>query len=80
MMASRTYSSPISHKGYDLIPALLALAHWGDMYKPHPKGARLTFVDRNTGKPIQRMRARSADGDALDARELDWRRGPALAD
>lgn len=70
----------LTEKGYDLVPVLLALAHWGDAYRPHPAGSRLTFVERDTGRPIQRMGARSDDGRALHPRELEARRGPALAD
>ena len=70
----------LTDKGYDLVPVLLALAHWGDRHKPHPSGARLTFVERDSGQPIQRMAPHAADGRPLDPRDLDAQRGPALTD
>src|SRR5262245_11102194 len=49
----------LTDKGLDLQPVLLAMVHWGDVHKPNPKGARMLFIERATGKPIARMSARS---------------------
>jgi DNA-binding HxlR family transcriptional regulator len=68
----------LTDKGWDLQPVLLSLTHWGDKYKPHPDGKRLTFVDREFGKPIQRMAVHAADGRLLKPKEIRARLGPAL--
>ena len=70
----------LTDKGYELIPILVAMAHWGDRHKPNPKGARAIFIDRKTGKPIQRMSIRSAAGERLDPKQIGFRRGPGLSD
>jgi DNA-binding HxlR family transcriptional regulator len=70
----------LTQKGLDLQPVLLAMTHWGDAHKPHPKGKRLVFVERATGKPIARMSAMSRDGRPLKPREVRAVAGPALKD
>lgn len=68
----------LTDKGLDLQPALLALTQWGDKYKPHPRGKRLEFVDRTTGRPIAPMAVRASDGKVLKPREIRAKTGPAL--
>ena len=75
---SGRYEYLLTSKGWDLQPVLLSMTHWGDKYKPHPSGKRLTFVDRVNGKPIQRMAVRAADGRLLKPKEIRAKRGPAL--
>jgi DNA-binding HxlR family transcriptional regulator len=70
----------LTEKGLDLQPVLLAMTHWGDVHKPHPKGTRFVFVERATGKPIARMSATSRDGRALQPREIKAVAGPAVKD
>lgn len=66
----------LTNKGLDLQPILLAFTHWGDKYIPHPKGKRLVFVEKATGKPIAPMSAYSKDGRPLKARETGAVPGP----
>ena len=68
----------LTEKGLGLQPVLLSMTHWGDKYKPHPKGARLTFVERQTGEPIRPMSAISQDGRSLTPRDIKAVAGPAL--
>lgn len=68
----------LTDKGLDLQPVLLAMAHWGDVHKPNSRGARFVFVERATGKPIQRMSAMSADGRPLKPREVKGVPGPGI--
>ena len=70
----------LSEKGLDLQTVLLSITHWGDKYKANPKGARLTFVEAQTGEPIAPMAVRAKDGRVLSARDIKARRGPALED
>jgi DNA-binding HxlR family transcriptional regulator len=68
----------VTDKGLDLQPVLLAMTHWGDRYKPNPKGDRVVFVERATGEPIARMGVRSHDGRSLGPREIKAVPGPGL--
>ena len=68
----------LTGKGLDLQPVLLSMTHWGDRYKPDPKGERLVFVERESGEPIRRMSAISHDGRPLGPREIRAVPGPAL--
>lgn len=70
------YEYVLTAKGLDLQPVLLAMTHWGDRYKPHPKGKRVVFVERATGAPIAPMAVRSGDGRVLGAREIRATPGP----
>lgn len=69
----------LTDKGYELVPILLAIAQWGDKHKPNPKGARAIFVDRKTGKRIQRIGIRAADGSKLHPRDITFKRGRGLS-
>lgn len=60
----------LTAKGLDLQPILLSMTHWGDKYKPNPAGIRLTFVDRETGLPIQPMSVISKEGRKLAPRDI----------
>ena len=66
----------LTEAGLDLEPVLLALTHWGDKYRPNPKGARLVFADRETGVPILPIHAVTEDGKALKPGELTAVPGP----
>lgn len=72
------YIYRLTDKGLALQPVLLAMTHWGDEYKAHPKGKRLTFVERNTQLPIRSMSAISQDGRSLEPRDIQAVQGPAL--
>jgi len=68
----------LTDKGLDLQPVMLAMTHWGDKHKPHPKGERLIFVDRATDEPIARMSAMTRDGRALRPRDIKGVPGPGV--
>ena len=70
----------LTAKGLDLQPVLLSMTHWGDRYKPSPKGRRLVFVERASGDPIADMSARSADGRALKPLDIKGVPGPGFDD
>src|SRR5262245_18626881 len=69
----------LTEKGLDLQPVMLAMTHWGDKYKPHPRGDRIVFVERTTNQPIARMSAMSRDGRALKPRDIKGIPGPGVA-
>ena len=66
----------LTEKGLALQPILLSMTHWGDEYMPNPKGKRLTFSDRKTGKPIKTMAVYNAEGKKLKARDVKAKPGP----
>ncbi len=66
----------LTQAGKDLEPVLLAITHWGDKYRPHPKGTRLIFKDKETGVPIQPIHAITEDGKSLKPGELTAEPGP----
>lgn len=68
----------LTEKGLALQPALVAMTQWGDTYLPHPKGKRLTFVDRRDGKPIKPVGIYAADGRRLKPKEIKAKAGPGL--
>lgn len=68
----------LTNKGLALQPVLLSMVHWGDEFKANPKGARLTFVERDTELPIRPMSAISQDGRPLSPRDIKAIPGPAL--
>jgi DNA-binding HxlR family transcriptional regulator len=68
----------LTEQGLALQPILLSMTHWGDRYRPNPKGTRVVFVDRQEGRPIQPMTVRSEDGRALSPEEVRATPGPAF--
>jgi DNA-binding HxlR family transcriptional regulator len=70
------YEYVLTPRGLELQPVLLAMTHWGDKNKPHPRGKRVVFVERATGKAIAPMAVRSADGRVLSARDIKATPGP----
>ena len=70
----------LTQKGIDLYPVLMALMQWGDKHRPNPKGARLYFVERATGKPVKGLRVISDDGRELGPEDVQQVAGPGLID
>ena len=68
----------LTEKGWDLMPILLSMTHWGDKHVPDKKGARIVFVDKKTGKPIAPMSAHNAGGEPVEYYEIEPTLGPAL--
>ncbi|MFV0477957.1 MAG: winged helix-turn-helix transcriptional regulator [Parahaliea sp.] len=69
----------LTRMGLDLQPVLLAMAHWGDHYRPEQEGLRVEFIERKTGKPIRKMAVISAAGETLSALDIKAIPGPAMA-
>ncbi len=70
----------LTEQGLDLQPVLLSMTHWGDKHRPNPRGDRIVFVDREHGRPIQRMGVRGEDGRPLAPRDIKATPGPGLGD
>lgn len=63
----------LTEKGWDLMPVLLSMTHWGDKHVPAEEGERVVFVDRESGRPIESMSIHDADGKRLKVREIKAR-------
>jgi len=70
----------LTQKGIDLYPVLMSLMQWGDKHRPNPKGVRLYFVERSTGKPVKGLRVISEDGRELGPEDVQQVAGPGLID
>jgi DNA-binding HxlR family transcriptional regulator len=68
----------LTKKGLDLQPILLAMTHWGDKHKPHPRGKRLQFIDRRDNKPIKNIAVYANDGRKLQAKDIKAKAGPGF--
>ncbi|GAA0846597.1 helix-turn-helix domain-containing protein [Marinobacter szutsaonensis] len=60
----------LTEKGRDLFPVVIALRQWGDKWNPAPEQAPLDLRDRATGRPIQEVEVRDADGQPLSIRDV----------
>lgn len=60
----------LTEKGRDLFPVVVALRQWGDKWNPAPDGQPLDLRDRDTGKPVQPVTVRNAEGQPLSIRDV----------
>ncbi|MBD3640894.1 MAG: helix-turn-helix transcriptional regulator [Marinobacter sp.] len=60
----------LTEKGRDLFPVVIALRQWGDKWNPAPDQSPLDLRDRATGRPIQEVEVRDADGQPLSIRDV----------
>lgn len=66
----------LTDKGRALFPAIAALMQWGDDWVHANAGAPILFLDKATGKPIQRIGIRNELGHDLLPDQIDIRPGP----
>ncbi|MGH3955210.1 MAG: winged helix-turn-helix transcriptional regulator [Mycobacterium sp.] len=55
----------LTDKGRGLFPVLVALRQWSDEFCFAPGEPRVSLVDRETSRPVQRFELRAADGRTL---------------
>lgn len=60
----------LTEKGRDLFPVVIALRQWGDKWNPAPEQGPLDLRDRATGRSIQEVQVRDADGQPLSIRDV----------
>lgn len=70
----------LTAKGRALAPILAAMTQWGEQWAPHPKGARLTLVEKATGLPVGGVAIMAADGRALQPEDITTAAGPGADD
>ncbi len=69
----------LTRKGKDLVTVITALRQWGDRWIFGEGREPLQVIDRRTGKPIEPLRVRRADGSPVPARDLELRPGPGAS-
>jgi len=62
----------LTEKGFDLLPAMLALRQWGEKWELGVP-SNPVLCDTREGRPIARIGIHAADGRPLDHHELTWR-------
>ncbi len=60
----------LTEKGEALMPAIVALRQWGEVWEPG--GRNPTIVEKVSRRPIARVAVHAADGRPLRLDELDW--------
>ncbi|MEO8530217.1 MAG: helix-turn-helix domain-containing protein [Deltaproteobacteria bacterium] len=67
----------LSDKGYDLVPALIALMQWGDRWLVDGKPPMV--IEDHKGREIPAITLTTAKGKAVDLRKLQVKAGPGAA-
>ena len=62
----------LTEKGFDLLPAMLALRQWGEKWELGAP-SNPVLCDTIDGRPIARIGIHAADGRLLDHHQLTWR-------
>ena len=62
----------LTEKGFDLLPAMLALRQWGEKWELGVP-TNPVLCDERDGRPIAPIGIHAADGRRLDPQELTWR-------
>ena len=68
----------LTDAGLALRTVIISLIHWGDEYRPHPKGARLTLIDKETRKPLRKMGVFSESGTEVTPGNVGVVAGPGV--
>lgn len=69
----------LTEKGFDLLPAMLALRQWGEKWELGVP-SNPVLCDARDGRPIARIGIHAEDGRPLDHKELTWRDRSELED
>jgi DNA-binding HxlR family transcriptional regulator len=70
----------LTPKGEELFPVLMALLQWGDKWAPGPHGGSVRYVERDTGKTLEPVGPRAADGRLLGYRDVRMMPGPGATE
>lgn len=68
---SRRFEYQPTQKCWDLRITLLALAEWGERWRPDPDGPRLKIRERESGRPVGARLCRLDDGAAVESRGVE---------
>ncbi|MEM7080691.1 MAG: helix-turn-helix domain-containing protein [Pseudomonadota bacterium] len=68
----------LTEAGRALRTVIMALIHWGDEYRPHPKGERLMFADADSGEAIRKMEIYTESGAQVLPGRIEVTPGPGF--
>ena len=68
----------LTDAGRDLRTVIVSLIHWGDEYRPHPKGPRYILMDKESDEPIRKMGIYSASGSEVKPGKIGVAAGPGV--
>jgi DNA-binding HxlR family transcriptional regulator len=68
--SARIYDYKLTKKGWDLLPVIAALMHWGDAWVDPGQGPPVVLVDKKSGKPIPRVVVRRSGGDPIARNDI----------
>jgi DNA-binding HxlR family transcriptional regulator len=66
----------LTDKGLDLLPAVIALMHWGDTWEADPAGPPVVVAHRSCHQPVELVLRCSSHKRPLTARETEALPGP----
>ena len=67
----------LTESGRALRTVIVSLIHWGDEFRPDPKGQRFTLVDADSEEPLRKMNIYSESGAEVKPGRIRVTRGPA---
>ncbi len=68
----------LTDAGRALRTVIMSLIHWGDEYRPHPKGPRLQFVESESNEPIRKMEIYTESGEDVKPGRVKVVPGPGV--
>lgn len=69
----------LTDAGKALRTVIVSLIHWGDEFRPHPKGQRFRLVDSESEEPIRKMGIYTESGAEVKAGNVKAIPGPGRA-
>ena len=68
----------LTDAGRALRTVILSLIHWGDEFRPNPKGERFGFIDADSEEPIRKMGIYTESGNEVRPGRIKVIPGPGL--
>ncbi|MCG8416117.1 MAG: helix-turn-helix transcriptional regulator [Pseudomonadales bacterium] len=68
----------LTDAGRALRTVIISLIHWGDEFRPHPKGPRFVLIDKESDEPIKRMNIYSESGTEVKPGKVSAKPGPGI--
>ncbi len=68
----------LTDAGRALRTVIISLIHWGDEFRPHPKGPRFVLIDKESDEPIKKMNIYSESGAEVKPGKVGATPGPGV--
>lgn len=68
----------LTESGRALRTVIVSLIHWGDEYRPHPKGPRFVLIDTESQEPIRKMGIYTESGTEVKPGNIGVIPGPSV--